>query len=186
MRYYPVITDKTIVEIDAVKLLKPGRILISYFYTRTKPLSQLVEKLGYRPEIMLDSGAYSAFTKGKNISPLDYVTYIKENAEYISYCIALDVIGDAEITKRYYEILRLMGINPLPVFHYEVSIDYLDWYVDQGCQYIALGATVPVKDKSRVAAWITELHKRHPSIVFHLLGERKSENMGPPRAEKLR
>jgi len=183
VKYYPVMTDKTIVETEAMKFIKPGRILISYFYIRTRPLSQLVEKLGYQPEIMLDSGAYSAFTKGKNISPLDYVTYIKGNAEYISHYIALDVIGDAEITKRYYEIMRLMGTSPLPVFHYGSPVDYLDWYVDQGCQYIALGATVPVKDKTRVAAWITELNKRHPSVVFHLLGSASKKIWGLPGLE---
>lgn len=53
-------------EIQVVKKVRPPRLLCSYWYFKNKRMADFCEELGYRPEIILDSGAYSAFTKGKN------------------------------------------------------------------------------------------------------------------------
>ena len=59
-------------EIAVLRKVKPPRLLCSYWYFKNRPLDAFCENLGYKPEIMLDSGAYSAHASGKNINLLDF------------------------------------------------------------------------------------------------------------------
>jgi hypothetical protein len=154
----------------AIQELKPDKLLLSYYYFKNKSLQDFVNELGYKPEILLDSGAYSAWTKGKNISPIDYMNFITTNKKYIDKYITLDVIGEPELTLKYYEIMKLKGFDPLPVFHYGDDETYLRLYLKEGCKYIALGNTVPIKDKNKVAEWVNHLTDTYPDTHFHLLG----------------
>ena len=169
------VTCKTKEELIAIKEIQPPKLLISYFYFKNKPLAEFIEEIGYKPIIMLDSGAYSANTKGKNISPIDYIKYVEANKEYIEHYIALDVIGDAEISLKYYEIMKLKGLNPLPVFHYGDDETYLKLFIKEGNDYIALGNTVPIRNKKLVSAWINDLIEKYPNVKFHLLGSTSKE-----------
>jgi hypothetical protein len=157
-------------EKEVIKEIKPDKLLLSYFYFKNKKLESFIEELGYKPEILLDSGAYSAWSKGKNISPIDYMNYITLNGKYIDNYIMLDVIGDAELSIKYYEIMKLKNYSPIPVFHYGDHEDFLKLYINEGCKYIALGNTVPIKNKTIVAEWVNQLCGKYPNIKFHLLG----------------
>jgi hypothetical protein len=157
-------------EKEAIKQLKPDKLLLSFYYFKNKKLEDFVNELGYKPEILLDSGAYSAFTKGKNISPIDYMNFITTNKNYIDKYITLDVIGEPELSLKYYEIMKLKGFDPLPVYHYGDDEWFLRSYIKEGCRYIALGNTVPIKDKNKVAAWVNTLTEKYPDTQFHLLG----------------
>jgi hypothetical protein len=164
-----VYTGKSTVETEVIRELQPPRILVSYYYFRNKSLKDVCDELGYRPEIILDSGAYSAFTKGKNIALVDYMNYIEANQEYIDSYIALDVIGDSRMTFHYYEIMRDYGFNPVPVFHYGESEQHLGYYTTVS-DYIALGGTVPISNKTTIAEWANDICRKYPCIDFHLLG----------------
>jgi hypothetical protein len=169
MNVYFVCTNDS-AEKEVIKELKPNKLLLSYFYFKNKKLEDFVNELGYQPEILLDSGAYSAWSKGKNISPIDYMNYIVTNRKYIDKYITLDVIGEPELTVKYYEIMKLKNFDPIPVFHYGDHEDYLKLYLKEGCKYIALGNTVPIKDKNKVASWVNTLTEKYPNVYFHLLG----------------
>lgn len=173
MKIYHVITNQSSAEIEVIKEIQPPRLLVSYFYFKNKPLKDFIKLIGYKPEIVLDSGAYSAWTKGKNISPIDYMNYINSNRECTHY-ISLDVIGDPDLTIKYYEIMKLKGFDPIPVFHYGDNQSYLRHYISQGKDHIALGNTV-LKNKKKVAEWINKLIAKYPSIKFHLLGSSSKE-----------
>jgi hypothetical protein len=130
-----------------------------------------VERLCYVPEIMLDSGAYSAFTKGKGIALTDYMKYIENNNEYITRYMNLDVFGDNQMSYDYYEIMKRKGFSPVPVVQYgEDYQEWLDKYRYNGEQFIALGGTVPIKNKKEVSEWVRLLSWQYPEINFHLLG----------------
>lgn len=175
LELYFVATDKSKAEASALSVAKPNNILGSYFYFRNKSLKDYFGKIGYVPKnFMLDSGAFSAWTSGKNISLVDYINYINENKEYIQNYISLDVIGDADMTYDYYKIMKKKGLNPMPVFHYGADMKYLEMYAEE-TDYIALGATVPVKDKKIFARWINGLQYKFPHIKFHLLGSSSQE-----------
>jgi hypothetical protein len=168
--FYFVVTGASSVEFEVVREAKPPKILVSYHYFRNKPLNEFIEKIGYKPEIMLDSGAFSSYSKGKNIALLDYMKYIEQNQEYISCYISLDAIGDPDITYWYYKIMKEKGFKPIPVYHYGSVQSYLDKYIELGEKLIALGATVFIKDKNEVSSWIRFIKMQYQEIDFHLLG----------------
>jgi hypothetical protein len=146
MKIYHVAVDSSTAELETLKEVKPPRLLLSYFYFRNKPLNDYIERLKYQPEILLDSGAYSAWTKGKGIALTDYMKYIKENKDYISAYINLDVFGDNEMSYDYYQIMKRKGYNPIPVVQYGVNhMEWLEKYYQHGERFMALGGTVPIK-----------------------------------------
>ena len=158
-------------ELQVIKELRPPRILCSYWYFKNKPLSKLCDEIEYHPEIMLDSGAYSADKKGKLLDVNTYIDYIKANEKYISRYVTMDVIGDSQTTRKLYEVMRQHKLNPIPVIHYGANVEEeLNWYAKQGADLIALGGTVKIRDKKVVAEWCAKIKKMHPNCRFHLLG----------------
>lgn len=172
MKIFHVAVDSSSAETEVLRNVKPPRLLLSYFYFKNKPLKQYIEKIGYKPdEILLDSGAYSAWTKGKGIALTDYMKYIKENEEFISGYINLDVFGDNEMSYDYYKIMKRKGFSPIPVVQYGANEEYwLKKYLDEGETYIALGGTVPIVNKAEVSTWVRLMCWQYPEVKFHLLG----------------
>lgn len=170
MKFYFVCTDKASEEIEVIKQLQPKRLLLSYFYFKNKPLEKFIEKIGYRPEIILDSGAYSAWTSGKPVNLEKYIEYIKENEPYITGgYICLDALGDSQGSYEVWEQMRAAGLDPIPVFHYNNDESILERYIAQGIKQIAIGGTVPIKSKAKVAEWLKFLGWTYPAD-YHLLG----------------
>ncbi|MEH7251917.1 hypothetical protein V7111_07305 [Neobacillus niacini] len=169
MKLYHVAVDSSTAEVEALRQVKPPRLLLSYFYFRNKPLGEYIEKIGYTPEIILDSGAWSAYNKGKGIALTEYLKYIEENKEYIHKYFSLDVIFDSQMSYRYWQIMKEKGYNPIPVFHYGEEAAHLKRYVEQ-TDYIGLGGTVTIKDKNEVGDWVRMITWQYPDKKFHLLG----------------
>lgn len=164
------VTDTSKAGLEVIRELKPKNVLVSYWYFKNKPMNEFCDEIGYMPNILLDSGAYSAFTKGKTVNVLDYMRYITDNLPLLESYISLDVITDTQLSVAFYDLMRMKGFDPIPVYHYGEDQRALDHYLIVGSKRIALGGTVPIKDKRVVAEWCKELHSRHPDIDFHLLG----------------
>lgn len=103
-------------------------------------------------DLFIDSGAFSAFTKGIEIDIQDYIQFIRDNEQVISVYANLDVIGDAEGTLRNQEVMEAAGLSPLPCFHYNEPVEYLEYYLSK-YDYIALGGMVPVST-SDLISWL--------------------------------
>lgn len=162
-------------EIEVIRKVRPPRLLCSYWYFKNRSMHEFCNSLGYTPEILLDSGAYSAFTKGRCINIGDYMRYIEKNAEYISRYIALDVINDHFATKENYKVMRMAGFSPIPVYHYGDDLYIIKEYVQCGEKLVALGNTVRIKDKKTVAKWCKSIREELPNgIALHLLGSSSS------------
>jgi hypothetical protein len=172
LKLHFVVTDKGSEEVEVIKRLKPDRLLASFFYFRTKGIDTLIEKIEYRPEILLDSGAFSAWNIGKNFSIIDYMRFIDFNERFLNggRYIALDVINEPMLTRYYYEMMRYKGYTPIPVYHYGDDFEYLDYYIEKGEKTIALGGTAKMRSKPTVAAWCADVIGKYPGIDFHLLG----------------
>lgn len=157
-------------EVQVIRKIRPPRLLCSYWYFRNKPLHEFCDSLGYQPEIMLDSGAYSAHTKHKRVNLLEYIDYIRANRAQISHYITLDVISEPRTTLLIWDLMKSLGLDPVPVVHYGDALDVIEHYANAGADLIALGNTVPIRDKRRVAEWCAEVKQLHPETDFHLLG----------------
>ena len=102
--------------------------------------------------LFLDSGAYSAFTKGISIDIQEYIKFIKENIEYLTIYANLDCIGDAEASLKNQKIMEEAGLHPIPCYHMNEEEKYLRYYLDN-YEYIALGGMVGASKKD-LGPWL--------------------------------
>jgi hypothetical protein len=96
-----------------------------------------------RVNLFLDSGAFSAWSKGLEIKIEEYIQFIKDNINYLDHYSVLDAIGDPVITLRNQGIMEAAGLSPIPCFHYGEPIKYLQSYLEK-YSYISLGGMVPI------------------------------------------
>lgn len=134
------------------------------------PPSQVV-----RPKAWIDSGAYSAFTKGETIQLGQYCAWLLENCDFIDYYAVLDVITSAAKTWEAQLEMEKWGLDPVPCFHYGEDTSYLARYLDK-YDYIALGGMVPISTPQLIPwldhIWGTFLTDRvgKPTVKVHGFG----------------
>jgi len=137
----------------------------------------------------LDSGAYSAWSKGSTIDIDELIAFIKANIDVIEVYACLDCIPGvpgrsatskereeaAELTWKNYLYMKSEGLDPLPVFHYGEDFRFLERMLDYGCEYIGIGGLVGIpSDKRR--AWLDRLFVRitddagMPTVKTHGFG----------------
>jgi hypothetical protein len=148
-------------------------LLISYAYLtswRRRPTWS-----AYR-DWVLDSGAYTAWTKG---TPVDLVQYIYICQELLAVdptlteIFALDVIGDWRGTRRNTELMWAAGIPAIPTYHPEEPEDVLIGYA-RDYPKIALGGVVG-QPKAWKAAWVGQCFARVWPKKIHGLGMMSEE-----------
>jgi hypothetical protein len=116
-------------------------------------------------QIFLDSGAFSAYTLGVDLSVEDYCNYIKRNEDIIRkedgvlMASVLDGIGDPLQTYRNQLEMEARGVRPLPCFHFEEDSRYLDFYVNN-YEYITLGGMVGATTQ-QLRNWLDRVWENH-------------------------
>jgi hypothetical protein len=116
---------------------------------------------GNEVSLFLDSGAFSAWSKGHEINIDDYADFIDEYIEYLTVYANLDVIGDPEATyknQKYLEEER--GLKPLPCFHFGTDVTFLERYLSEGYEYLALGGMVGTPAK-KLIPWLDYLFSEY-------------------------
>lgn len=107
---------------------------------------------GMPVNLMLDSGAFSAWTHGQEIDVKDYIAYIKEFGWLFDSIVTLDVIpGEFGVRKETKDIERAVhksyenhqemkaaGIKSIPVFHQYENFKYLERMLEDGEEYIGI------------------------------------------------
>lgn len=141
---------------------------------KRKPLGE--KKKERKLNIFLDSGAFSAYTKGVEIKLDDYIAFIKKYMKYITVYANLDVIGDAEATLKNQKLMEKAGLKPLPTYHFGEDIKYLEYYLKH-YDYIALGGIAVKRTKGALVAWLDQCFdricpapERTPRIKVHGFG----------------
>lgn len=135
----------------------------------------------HKVRLMLDSGAFSAHTKGEDIDLNEYMQYIKKHAALIDTYFNLDVIpgqkgvtvktegrkvsGEARPLKMIEEaaalsyknlkIMKKAGLTPIPVFHQQEDFKWLHLMIKDGDPYIAL-STYKELDSTDHEKWLDE------------------------------
>lgn len=132
----------------ARKLLK--RRLYSYAYDITsdnEPKPHVIETAAWGVELFSDSGAYTMHTKGKPVSIEKYAEYIWKHGKLYSTVANIDAIGGgddgAQRTWDNQKALEKLGVRPVPVFHCREPFKWLDRYLSEGYDRLALGGMVP-------------------------------------------
>lgn len=137
MKYFTAVGSRQ--EIESVIVLPPFRMLCSYHYFK-KQRDLVKEMVDRHYEVFIDSGAFSAETKGVVINIDDYCEFIKYTGA-TTYA-SLDVIGDAKQTRYNTEyMIKEHGLKPLPTFHMGSTIEDLEALMNV-YPYICLGGLV--------------------------------------------
>lgn len=116
-------------------------------------------------QIFLDSGAFSAYTLGVELSVEQYCSYINRNRDIIRIedgsvmASVLDGIGDPLQTYRNQIEMEMRGCKPLPCFHAGEDERYLEYYV-QNYEYITLGGMVGSSTK-QLCIWLDRMWDRY-------------------------
>lgn len=127
----------------------------------------------YDFRFFLDSGAYSAWSRGTVIDLDEYCAFIKANIEVIEVYACLDAIPGApgrqatekerheaaEQSWQNYLYMIREGLDPLPVYHFGEDIKYLERILAHGCDYVGIGGLVGIPSGPR-RAWLDRIFKR--------------------------
>jgi len=152
---------------DAIDIT-PFPMLASFFqigktkFTRQNKCSKL----------MLDSGAFSAFTQNKPVDIDKYIAYVLANKKIFDYKIALDIFGDERQSYFNWKKITAAGIKNIPVFHATASDwKYLYKYADE-TDYIGIGgiALLGYADRKPLLSKIFRDFPDSTKIGFHGFG----------------
>lgn len=114
----------------------------------------IADSVSFGWELFLDSGAFTAFTKGAQIGVEEYAEYIKKTQAVWKTCSSLDAIGRGDMDSqeqlesarqsyRYFDQLTQLGAKVQPVYHVREPPRVLEAYIDRGHDYIFIGGMVP-------------------------------------------
>jgi hypothetical protein len=127
---------KPIYNLDAANLVLKGVRDERFSYKRDP---------AWKPDIMLDSGAYSAWKAGTKIDVVKYADFIHRYRNYFKHIINLDEIDidnrarAAKVSFSNLKYLQGRGITEVcPVFHVMDDLDELKRMLDSGCTSVAL------------------------------------------------
>jgi hypothetical protein len=155
--------------------------------TKEKRSGVLQVNLEKLPRILIDSGAFTAFTTGKVIRVEDYggwaLAFKKKWEPLVRslHFFNLDVVGDEVASDKNLKQLEAMGLRPVPIFTYNGSIQYLKQYL-KDYDYLALGGLVGRSTKGQ-DAWVEYCFKfvvqryKETGVMprVHLLGVTKQQ-----------
>jgi hypothetical protein len=167
-RVFAGLTDQEKAHRAAVKY-----ILESYHYVNKPSFVKKIRQDGVK--VFLDSGAFSAFSKGVSVDMKKFCRYIHEHEDIIEVVSVLDSIGDAQGTYENQGAMERLGTSPLPCFHYNEDPRYLEYYV-ANYDYVTLGGMVPISTPQLIK-WLDTLWEKYltdgagrPKVKIHGFG----------------
>ena len=146
------------------------RLLISYAYIKEDVSAELAGV-----DLLIDSGAFTAYTLGKTIDLQAYTAYLQKNAKNITAAFALDVIGDHEASLRNYRQQKAAlgkSVELIPTWHVTSPLDKLR-ELCQEADYVAIGGAVGYSAQQRaLMRTLVQAHKiaREYGTRLHGLG----------------
>jgi len=120
--------------------------------------------------LILDSGAFSAFTLGKVINHDEYLSFLNDFKP--EHAIQLDVIGDDNGTWKNW-LYAEKKYPTLPVIHYMSEAKHIKRILESDAPYICLGGLVPYsKQKKKLFDWLDYVYsfKKIRDKKVHCLG----------------
>lgn len=129
-----------------------ARVLLSFAYRGAVTTDDSLAYGGSTADFLIDSGAFTAFTKGEKIDRVEYCEWLLKEAKYITHAAALDVIGDWKASAKNYEwMLNRLGdkVKILPAWHLGSPLEELDRLCRE-TDYMAIGGCVPYSKQPKV------------------------------------
>ena len=140
-------------------------------------------------DLVLDSGAFTAWSRGTPVDLDEYIAYIKANAEGVDHYVALDVIPgafgvkpspaevEASASQGWENLIYMQreGLDPVPVFHQGERFWWLERMIQHGCKYIGIS---PANDRTtqQKRLWLDRVFELvcdsngYPRVKTHAFG----------------
>jgi len=118
--------------------MKPS-YLISYWYAKQagKTFNEILDNAD-RVNLMIDSGAFTAYKCGANITVKEYIAFCKQIKQYTDKYIMLDVIRSPAKSKDNYKAMLDAGLEPIPIWIEGDSIEDFRWYYENSNKYVCI------------------------------------------------
>ncbi|MFB7906646.1 hypothetical protein ACFC1T_09485 [Kitasatospora sp. NPDC056076] len=157
----------------------PSRHLFSFERGRRYDPAEVVERItaaagGVRPDMILDSGAFSAMTIGARSDVDEYAAWLRSWQPWATAAFTLDSIGDPKASAANHARLlaKDTGVPLIPVFHANSPLEYLHRMCERE-RYVAFGGLVSLKHRRHeIGTWLsfhTQIAGRYGTRV-HALG----------------
>jgi hypothetical protein len=154
-------------------------ILESFHYADPSMLRAIREN---KQTIFLDSGAFTMFMQGVKVDLKQYARFIFGNQDIIHIASNLDAIGEGHEQESYDRqklLEQYLGDKKdqvKPVHHVRDRDDWLQRYLDEGCDYIFIGGMVPESTKD-LLLWLDHVWHKYltnadgtPKVKVHGFG----------------
>lgn len=166
----------------AVRILAGRSALVSFAKIGTNfcPTKSVEKLLKVCPRVVLDSGAFSAWTLGTPIDLSKYIDHVREHGGRFAWCAALDAIGDGPQSVTNWHAMRAslpeLASKIVPVFHEGEPLELLDEYTAAG-GLVGLGRTEGRLSKPKTFAFYDACFNRAPGAKFHAFGNGSPETL---------
>lgn len=151
-----------------MRIEPPHNILVSFYYYKTVDLDKLAPC-----RIIADSGAYSAKQLGVTITTRMLAAWTQIWRHRLCWVASLDVAGEVPTTQRnWLHMVEGYGIPALSTLHVGDHPSEMDWYVEKGVDFLALGGMAGSRTPPAVQfRWLVSIFKyarvNHPQLRFH-------------------
>ena len=156
----------------------PVGVLASYWYYKSHDFSPYREC-----PLILDSGAFSAYTQGARIDLGEYAEWCDQMRPRWQFAFNLDVLGDSAASLANWRALKVLGVDSVPVIHFgDRPEEVLPPYLKEGATRIALGGLAARRAGGQARAWSAYcfrwLRDHSPLTKVHGLGIHTSTRSG--------
>lgn len=146
-------------------------LLTSFWYYRKFDFTLIPSHV----PLVIDSGAFSAYTSGSVITMEDYAEWLAALPRPYDFAVTVDVLGDAETSLSNWRYMRdALGTETVPVLHYGEHAHLLQPYIEEGATRLALGGLAVSGGHLQVQAWCAHvfrwLREHAPHLPVHGLG----------------
>lgn len=162
----------------AIKFLAGHRMLISFAYVGSSflPVLAVGQIAKAASGLMIDSGAFTAWRKGKPIDLEAYEAWLAKAPPHEA-AIGLDVIGDASASMTNWQRLRKTYPSIVPVWHEGDPIEHLDEYAARA-PLVALGRIEGRRNEMKTLEFYDAAFNRHEHR-YHALGNANPVQLEP-------
>jgi hypothetical protein len=132
-------------------------LLVAYPYC-TASMVRVIKRLQEVAdvELMLDSGAFTAWNSGKTIALADYCNFVRTPPLHFHNVVQLDCIGNVEGTRENYLHMRSEGLRCIPVFTRGNTREALDEMYEDS-DYVLLGGIATGENVKGYVKWFQTL-----------------------------
>ena len=139
-------------------------------------------------QLMLDSGAFNAYSRNIELDINKYIAFVKRHHKLLYSFVNMDrlpgvkgqrrtpaqIVYSAQQSYRNLRIMRDAGLSPIPVYHQNEALDFLRQMLDDGETYIGFSRNMAKKSQHRTTHhWFNEsfaLVKKYKNVRIHGFG----------------